>query len=497
MLRTALLFFLTAGVAVRADENHGKGQLLDLNLGKAIRMALQKNFSIAAQKFDPKVSRERERSAEGRFDPAFSLSYSTGEDVVADKFTRDSNNGGGHFSAHSITQTDTWSTGVSGVTVWGLGYDVSFKSQAEGGTSNRFANDWTSEMAFSLKQPLLRGAGKDANLADVRVARNNVTISEWGVRNQVMNVITQVINVYNELQFAHENLEVARRSRELARQLLRDNIKRVEIGVKTPLDVTTAQAEVASREAALITATRAVKDQENFLKQLITADMMLLIRTRVNIAPPPSATFEPNVVAGIAAALESRPDYRQALLDIENKHITVAFTKNAELPKLDLTASLNLLGVDDDFGTSAQRIFARDQSAWNVGATFSIPIGNRESRGNYNAAKLSAAQALVKLQQLEQQIIVLVDNAAGAVVTAQQLTVANREARRLARESLAAGESRLIAGTGTTFEVLQLQKLLADAETAELRATADYNKAVAQYRLQTGTTLRVHGVKVP
>jgi outer membrane protein TolC len=302
--------------------------------------------------------------------------------------------------------------------------------------------------------------------------------------------------VYNELQFAHENLDVARRSQELARQLLRDNIKRVEIGVKTPLDVTTAQAEVAAREAAVITTARAVKDQENFLKQLITADMMLLIRTSVSIAPPPSTNLAPNVVGGIRDALELRPDYRQAKLDIENKNIVVRVTKNAELPRLDLLASLSLLGLDDNFGTSAQRTLARDRSAWSAGAVFSIALGNREARGNYSAAKLLAAQTLVKLQQLEQNIIVLVDNAAGAVITAQQLTVANREARRLAKESLSAGEARLVAGTGTTFEVLQLQKQLADAETAELRAIADYNKAVAQYRLQTGATLRVHGVQI-
>jgi outer membrane protein TolC len=494
--KTLLLFLATGAIAGAADENHGKGRLLDLTLGKAVRMALEKNFSITAQKFDPKVSRERERTAEGKFDPAFSLSFQTGESVVADKFLRDSNNGGGHVSTKSITQTDTWSTGVSGVTSWGLGYDVSFNSDAQRGTSNRFADDWSSDMTFSLKQPLLRGAGTTANLASVRVARNNTTISEWGVKDQVMNVITQVINVYNELQFAQENLEVAKRSRELARQLLRDNIKRVEIGVKTPLDVTTAQAEVAAREEAVITATRAVKDQENFLKQLITADMMLLLRTRVVIAPPPSPPLEPNVVAGIQAALELRPDYRQAKLDIENKHITVAFTKNEELPRLDLHTSLSMLGLDDDFGTSFQRIAARDRSAWSVGATFSIPIGNRESRGRYNAAKLEAAQTLVKLHQLEQDIIVVVDNAAGAVITARERTEANREARRLAKESLAAGEARLIAGTGTTFEVLELQKKLADAETAELRSRADFNKAVAKYRLQTGTTLKVHGVKV-
>ena len=496
MLKKTLLLFLVSAVGVRADEDHGKGRLLELTLGKAVRMALEKNFSIVAKKFDPKVSRERERAAEGRFDPAFSLSFQTGENVVADRFSRDANNGGGHFSVKTIAQTDTWSTGVSGVTSWGLGYDVSFNSDAQRSTSNRFADDWSSDMTFSLKQPLLRGAGTAANLANVRVARNNVTISEWGVKEQVMSVITQVISVYNELQFAQENLEVARRSRELARQLLRDNIKRVEIGVKTPLDVTTAQAEVAAREEAVITATRAVKDQENFLKQLVTADMMLMLRTRVVIAPPPSPPIEPNVVAGIQAALELRPDYRQAKLDIANKHITVAFTKNEVLPRLDLHTSLSMLGLDDDFGTSFQRIAARDRSAWSVGATFSIPIGNRDSRGRYDAAKLEAAQTLVKLHQLEQEIIVVVDNAAGAVVTARERTDANREARRLARESLAAGEARLIAGTGTTFEVLELQKKLAEAETAELRSRADYNKAVARYRLQTGTTLNVHGVKV-
>lgn len=498
MFRKTLLIFIAAhAVVARADENQSRGQRLDLTLGKAVRMALQKNFSITAQKFDPKISRQREMASEGRFDPAFSLSYSTGDSVIADTIIRGATtNAGAQFGARSIVQSDVWSTGVSGVTVWGLGYDAGFNTSALGGTSNNLATNWTSEMSFSLRQPLLRGAGPEVNLADVRIARNNVTISEWTVRQQVMTVITQVINVYNDLQFAHENLDVARRSQGLAKQLLRDNIKRVEIGVKTPLDVTTAQAEVAAREAALITATRAVKDQENFLKQLITADMMLLIRTSVSIAPPPSSALTPNVVAGIRNALESRPDYQQAKLDIANRNIVVRVTKNAELPRLDLQASLSLLGLADDFGTSAQRIADRDRSSWSLGAIFSIPLGNRESRGGHGAAKLSAAQALVRLQQLEQQIIVLVDNAAGLVFTTQQLTVANREARRLAKESLAAGEARLVAGTGTTFEVLQLQKQLADAETAELRAIADYNKAVAKYRLETGTTLRVHGVKI-
>ena len=206
--------------------------------------------------------------------------------------------------------------------------------------------------------------------------------------------------------------------------------------------------------------------------------------------------FASNVLVGVKDALELRPDYRQAQFGIENRHIAVTFVKNDRLPRLDLVASLNLLGLDDDFGTSALRTASPDQSGWRVGATFSIPIGNREGLGRYSAAKLEVEQALVRLQQSAQDIIVRVDNVNGAVLTACERVAATGEARRLARKSLGAGAARQVAGTGTTFEVLELQKERMEAGTAQLRALADHNKAVARYRLQTGTTLRMHGVNV-
>ena len=91
-------------------------------------------------------------------------------------------------------------------------------------------------------------------------------------------------------------------------------------------------------------------------------------------------------------------------------------------------------------------------------------------------------------------MVVDVDNASGQVITSRQRIVSTSEASRLAEESLDAGQERLRAGTGTTFEVLELQKRLIEAEAAELRARADYNKAVSEYERQTGTALRKHGV---
>jgi outer membrane protein TolC len=292
------------------------------------------------------------------------------------------------------------------------------------------------------------------------------------------------------LQFAIEQLRVDERSRGLAVQLLKDNQARVDIGVKSPLDVTEARARAAAREEAVILSQRNVLDNENLLKQLVTADMMTMLGTRVEIVPPPEVKFVPDVPKGVADALALRPDYRQAILELEQQHIRVAFQKNQLLPRIDLTGSLNLLGLDNDFGSSLSRVGSRDRTEWTAGVIFSIPLGNRAARGAYNQAQLEAAKQLFMLQEQEQQIIVDVDNASGQIVTSRQRIVSNVQARVLAKESLAAGEERLRAGTGTTFEVLELQDKLAQAEAAELRARADYNKAMSNYQRQTGTTLR-------
>jgi outer membrane protein TolC len=218
------------------------------------------------------------------------------------------------------------------------------------------------------------------------------------------------------------------------------------------------------------------------------------LKVRVEIDAPPSPAFRVDVAAGIREALILRPDYQQALLEIRQRNITLAFTKNRALPRFDLLGSLALLGFGNDYEGSLKRVGVVDQMAWTVGGIVSIPIPNREGRGAANAAKLECGKALVALQELEQKMVVDVDNASGRVVTSRERIGSTAEAVRLAKKSLEAGEERLRTGTGTTFEVLGLQKKLIEVEAALLRARAGYNQAVSEYQRQTGTTLRENAV---
>jgi outer membrane protein TolC len=131
-----------------------------------------------------------------------------------------------------------------------------------------------------------------------------------------------------------------------------------------------------------------------------------------------------------------------------------------------------------------------------VGGSFSLPVPNRTARGNAQVAQLEVARQLVALKQLEQTIYVEVDNAAGQVATTRKLIDSTRASRVYAERTLEAAQARLAAGTATTFEVLQFQRDLATAESNEVRALTDYQKALAAYARLTGTTLARNRIKL-
>ena len=489
----ALLFVLLASLVPA-----GAAETLDLTLQKAVQMALARNFRIKVEEFSPKIAKARQKSASGAFDPIVELSYTYDQrqtelrtlntdldapTVVPGQPTPDL------FARQDGHEIDT---SITGLLPWGMTYDIGPSLTID--NSNQRDPGYTRYDSFfgvSFVQPLLKNFGTDTNLADVRIARANLAISQWQLRQQVIDVVTETIITYAELYFALENLDVERRSRDLAAQLVADNTKRVEIGVMAPLDITQARADLAAREERVLVAERAVADNENFLKQLVTDEIANLLDTRLRIVEPTLPDAKIDRKADYARAFELRPDYRQALLDIQKRQITVVFTRNQALPRLDLVTSLGINGIDTNLAGSFTRVTgnANHNLAWNAGAIFSVPIPNRTGMGNLEVSKYEALRALVDLKRLEQAILVEIDNAAGQIDTTRKRIEAARVAREFAAETLEAGQARLASGTTTTFEVLQFQRDLANAEAAEFRARADHIIALARYARLTGTTL--------
>ncbi len=489
----ALVFF---SGGLRADE-----VTLDLTYAKAIQMALAKNFDIEIEKFNPQIARAETVSEEGRFDPTLEAGYSYEEsrrDLTSLDPTFDSaapgRSGLARFARESGTEAEA---GVSGLTPLGTRYDVGGSINRDTDTRSAIDQRYDTFVGASVTQPLLRGFGTDVNLAQIRIARADQAISAWALRGRIIDVVTRTAQVYNDLFFEIQNLAVQIRSRDLAARTLRDNEKRAEIGVMSPLDVVQARADVAEREERVLVAERAVADNQNFLKQLVTDEIADVLRTPVRIAAPPfERRVRVDLEGDLERAFEIRPDYRQALLDLQKRNISVVFNRNQTLPRLDLVGSLGLNGIETEVGESVSQLSVPSNLAGSIGAVFSLPVPNREARGQLEVSKLEVARALVELKQLEQGIFVEADNAAGQIETTRKRIETTRVARIFAERTLDAAQARLDSGTATTFEVLQFQADLAEAEVSEMRALTDLQKAIAEYAQTVGTTLEANLIEL-
>lgn len=477
---------------------------ITLTLGEAIRMALGKNFQIRAERYTPQIARAKQLSASGTFDPVAQVSVTYDENnqelrtLNSDLNTplpAPGDNTPDLFARRTGFEVDS---SIAGLSAWGLTYDIGASTTRN--TDNRIANDrYNSFFGISITQPLLKNFGTDVNLAQLRIARADRAISEWTLRERIIQVVTDTVDTYCDVFVAREALAVEERSRDLSAQLLSDNLKRAEIGVMSPLDVMQARTDLAAREERVLVAKRAMLDSENFLKQLVTDQVFNVLHTRLEIASLPDLPdAKANPDKDFPLAFQMRPDYRQALLDLQKRQINVVFARNQTLPQLDLAASFGVNGIDTSLADSVQRVTGQGTNnlAWTMGMVGSLPIPNRTARGQLEANKLEVARALVELKRLEQSILIEGDNAAGQIDTTQKRIEATTAAAEFAKMTLDAAQTRLANGTSTTFEVLQFQRDLANAEISRIRARADHIRAIAAYARVTGLTLAKNGISV-
>jgi outer membrane protein TolC len=471
---------------------------LRLSLRDAVMLALKNNLDIAIANYNPKITAEGIIIAKAVFDPVASLTADADRTVTPTS----------SVLAQGVGNTlTTKNVDLNASLTQALPFGASYTL---GLTNNRF--DTTSAFAqpptginpsyrpvltFSVTQNLLKNFGVDVNTAPIKIARTNQAISVTQFRQQANQVITSVHTAYWNLVFAIENLEVQKRSLRLARDLEALNRARVRAGVAAPVEVTQAEAQAAAQVQNVILAEKAVKDAEDQLKLIINIPDGERIWARI-IVPADKPPFEVAAVsdeAAIQEALEERPDYAAAKLNLQNTDLNLRVARNQLLPSLQFQGSLGLNGLnelDKGFGNSysgATGLTSGDFTSWSAALVLSYPLGNRSARSALIQAKLTDDQSKTSLLNLKRQIVSQVREAVRRIEANVQLVESTRAARALAEEQLRVEQKRLEAGVTTTFNVLQFQRDLASAQAFEVQAITTYNQNLANLELVKGTVL--------
>ena len=146
-------------------------------------------------------------------------------------------------------------------------------------------------------------------------------MSESQLAQQVIATVTQVSNDYWELVFDRQNVIVQEAAVGVSTKLYEDNKKQLQIGTMAPLDVLTAESQVATDQQNLIVAQTTRLQQQTVLLNDITKNLMAPELVGLEIIPTTTIST-PEVVENIPLqdavqeAWKKRPEIYLSLIHI-------------------------------------------------------------------------------------------------------------------------------------------------------------------------------------
>jgi outer membrane protein len=383
---------------------------------------------------------------------------------------------------------------------------------------NPFTN---ADLDLYVTQNLLQGFGIAVNDRNIRVAKNNMKVTDIQLKLQVITTVSAVLNLYWDLVSFDDDLRIKQEALNTAQQLYEGNQRQVQLGTLPAIEATRAAAEVSAAKESLLIAQTNVAQQETVLKNALSrngiANPML---DEVHIVPldrivvPETEDLKPTAEL-VKQALEQRPEIAKTRINIESSVINLGGSRNYLLPTLQaffeltnngLTGQLNpasaALGYVPPaafvggYGNALAQIFRRDYPNYSAGFSLNIPFRNRVAQADYVADQLALRQNQLQYQKAVSQVRVDVKNAVIGLQQARARYEAAVSTRSLAQQTLEAEQNRFRFGESTIATVVAAERDLATDQSAEVQSMANYTHAQIAFDEAVGQTLEVNHISM-
>jgi outer membrane protein len=497
-----ITMMLGAVGATSAAAQTAAEQVRRLTIDEAVRLALENNLGVQIARINPQIQDLSVALARSAWIPTFNTTVQgSNTDTPNSGFLSGATTGQNKTTNGRLASN----VGLLQQTPWGGSYSIGWDSTRSTTTNvfSAFSPQLQSSLSINIRQPLLRNFGIDNLRQQVIVSEKNREISDIGVQQTVATTSRAVRDAYWDLAYAIASLAVQQQSLDLARESLRETNAHIQIGTTPPIDAVEAEAEVAQRDEAVITAQAQIETAQDALRTLVLNPSDPNFWT-TRIEPTELQAFQPMTVdldGAVRNALQMRTDLRETRKSLEATDINIRYYRNQTLPDVTASFDYGLTGLGgtpvartNSFGlasttTAAQRsfgqvlsdIFGNQYPNWTLGLSISYPIGRSQQQANLERAQLQSTQTQTQLKNAELQVVTQVRNAARQVQTNAKLVESTRASRTLAEQRLDAEQKKLAAGTSTNFLVFQAQRDLAQARNNELNVILGYFRSVVDF----------------
>lgn len=371
-----------------------------------------------------------------------------------------------------------------------------------GGEMNRLNNnlqttldrEYVSFLGITIRQPLLKDAGLDTTMAQIRVAEKETEVVLNETRREMMGILSQAEIAYWELfQFTME-YELRQESARIARNVLEENRERVAAGQMSEVEIMRAEAELAIRQTQVAAAMQRRLDASARLKSFLAQDAS----GPMLITPADTISIEEEnqtIRQQYEQALENHPTLMALRKSVEQESLREDYARNQRLPDLSLSASYGLSGLGDSFSRTRSQLWNDDFYSWFVGLEFEMPILNRVRGVNqYEAARLRRESAEHRLRGAELELANLIRAVSQRVDSLRDQVEDYQEVVRLQERLLNAQLEALELGRGDSRMVFEAEQDYTDARLAVIESQVRYQRRLIEREILLGTYLANKGM---
>jgi len=413
----------------------------------------------------------------------------------------------------------------------GMGNVLGYRQNAP---TNDFNPVDSGSLSFSITQNLLNGFGVKVNNRAIRIAKNQLHISDLTFKQQVIATVNNVVGLYWDLVSFNDSLKVKQQTLDLNTQLYTDNKRRAELGALAEIDIIQAEAEMKSSQQDVVTAETQVLQQEMTLKSVLTrtgfnnpAVASARISPTDHFDVPPQDAIQP-IQDMVGEAFQKRTEIEQSQIGLEDTRISMLGTKNNLLPSLSVFANLSntgLIGSVNDlpvpitsggqvvgfrqrtaadvngfflggYGSFLSQLFTRKFPNYSAGFQLNIPIRNRANQADLITDELNYRQSQIQDKQLQNSIKLNVINAQIVLKQSRAAYETGVQARKLEEQVLAGERRKYELGTSSILNVIQVQRDTTARELTEVDLRSQYVKARNALDNVLGKMLEVQNVDI-
>lgn len=280
----------------------------------------------------------------------------------------------------------------------------------------------------------------------------------------------QIAQLYVQILYSADAVDVCKQSLETSSVNEARGKEFVNVGKMSKADLAQLTAQRAKDEYSLVEAESNLKNYKRQMKQLL----QITSEDEFDVAMPTSTdemAMEdiPTLTSVYTAALDSRPEIKNALLGIDGSELSIKMAKAQRMPTIGINASAmtNTTSMSSkEWGTQLKNNFSTG-----AGVTLSIPIfDNRQSKTAIRKAKIQQQQYQLDLQDKQTTLYSTIENYWLQATTNQSKYRAAKANTTSAQESYDLLSEQFRLGLKNTVELMTGKTNLLTAQQNELQS---------------------------